>query len=233
LTYVPYPEGGTKPNREQCLRQNEDPDEVRTERANVVDAALALLLIILYWGFVIANIFKIKRETRKAPHFSPTTKEEKPLRLGWQVVVLGLVTQPVVLLLTREPWLVFRPLQALDRTAFSVLGTLFVIAGVLGTRQCYRAMGRHWNMWIDPEQQSPLIDRGPYRLVRHPIYAFQMLVSVGIWCLVPTPFLLAIVLLNAVCIWIKSSGEERYLLGSHGDAYRDYLGRTGRFFPKF
>ena len=199
----------------------------------MVDAALALLLIILYWGLVVANVLKIKRETRKAPHLSPTTKEERPLRLGWQVVVLGLFAQPLVLLMTGEPWLLFRPFEALDRTAFSVLGIFLVIAGLLGTRQCYLVMGRHWNMWIDPSHQSPLIDRGPFRWVRHPIYAFQMLVSVGIWCLLPTPFLLGIVLLNAVCIWIKSSGEERYLLTSHGDAYRDYLSRTGRFFPRF
>jgi protein-S-isoprenylcysteine O-methyltransferase Ste14 len=198
----------------------------------VVDAALALVLIIFYWGVVVANVFKIKRETNKAPHISPTTKEEKPLQLGWRVVVLGLAAQPLVILLAREPWLLFRPLETFDPTAFSVVGTLLVIAGIIGTRRCYVVMGRHWNMWIDPSQEGPLIDRGPYRRVRHPIYAFQILVSVGIWCLIPTPFLLGIVLLNAVCIWIKSSGEERFLLEGHGDIYRDYLSRTGRFFPK-
>jgi len=199
----------------------------------VVDAALALALIIVYWGIVVANVLTIKRETAKAPQISPTIKEEKPLQLGWRVIVLGFVTQPLVIFLVRDPWILFQPLEAFDQTAFSIFGAFLALAGIIGTRQCYVAMGRHWNMWIDPLQESPLIDRGPYRWVRHPIYAFQMLVSVGIWCLIPTLFLLGIVLLNAVCIWIKSSGEERFLVRSHGDAYRGYLSRTGRFFPKF
>jgi protein-S-isoprenylcysteine O-methyltransferase Ste14 len=202
------------------------------EITRVIDAALALLFVILYWGLVVANVVNIKGDTGKAPRIFPKTKEEKPLQLGWRVVVLGLLAQPLILLAIREPWPFFRPIELIDHAALFVLGSVLVVVGILGTRRCYAVMGRHWNMWIDPQQESPLIDAGPFRRVRHPIYAFQMLVSTGIWCLLPTPFLMVIVLVNGVCIWMKASNEERYLTHRHGDAYRDYLSRTGRFFPK-
>ncbi len=198
----------------------------------MADAALALVLPLLYWGMVLSNTLKVKRETGKQPVFSPSQKEEIPLRFGWHLVIAGLIAQPLLLLSPIDLWSLFRPVAALDRMDLAILGGLFAVIGLAGTRWCHLAMGRHWKMWIDPSSQSPIIDQGPYRWMRHPIYSFQVMISVGMWCLIPTPFLIGVIVLHLVCVKIKSSGEERHLVETHGEAYRSYQARTGRFFPK-
>ena len=199
----------------------------------MLEAAIALLLVIAYWGYVVSNVFRVKREAGKAPSLTPGTKEEKVLQLGWQMIVAGQLIQPLAVLLIRDPWWLFRPAPGLDAGWLSVMGGLLMIAGLLGTRWSYLAMGRHWSMWIDREQPGVLIQSGPYRWVRHPIYAFQILVSVGLCCLLSTPFLLCVVGLNLACIWKKVQAEENHLLDAHQDDYRAYMARTGRFFPRF
>jgi protein-S-isoprenylcysteine O-methyltransferase Ste14 len=72
---------------------------------------------------------------------------------------------------------------------------------------------------------------GPFRSVRNPIFTGTSLTWVGIALLVPNP------------ITIVGPGspsphrvqvrlvEEPYLRRVHGDAYRAYAARTGRFLP--
>ena len=181
---------------------------------------------------VLSNTFKVKRETGKQPGFSPTKKEEKHLRPGWHLVIAGLIAQPLLLLAPIDLWTLFRPVAALDGAGLAIIGSLIAVIGLAGTRWCHQAMGRHWKMWIDPSSQSPIVDQGPYRWMRHPIYSFQVIISVGMWCLIPTPFLAGVIALHLVCVKIKASGEESHLVEIHGEAYRCYQARTGRFFPK-
>jgi protein-S-isoprenylcysteine O-methyltransferase Ste14 len=57
-----------------------------------------------------------------------------------------------------------------------------------------------------------------------------MLTGAGL--LLPTPVSLAILVIHTVCCVAKAADEEAYLRTVLGEEYRDYLSRTGRFFPK-
>lgn len=97
-----------------------------------------------------------------------------------------------------------------------------------------------WSLWCNrpgnfrvsplPHPQGQLIRTGPYRYVRHPMYASLLLFAAG--CVVgyqTLPSLLAGLLLWAV-LWVKAWREEQLLL-SHFPAYRDYRAETGYFMP--
>lgn len=79
-----------------------------------------------------------------------------------------------------------------------------------------------------------LVTDGPYRHVRHPVYASLIAVGVGT-ALAFRSYLLvgvAAAYLGFSLWWVVA---EEKLLGStegFGDAYRAYASRTGRFFPK-
>lgn len=114
-----------------------------------------------------------------------------------------------------------------------VLGTGLACLGYAGTLWCYAALGNAWRIGINRKEKTVLIQHGPYRFVRHPIYLFQMVLLIGMISLLPTLFSLLILLIHFICIFIKALDEETYLLSIHDSQYREYLSRSGRFLPKW
>jgi protein-S-isoprenylcysteine O-methyltransferase Ste14 len=49
---------------------------------------------------------------------------------------------------------------------------------------------------------------------------------------VPTLPMLVVAIAHLVLNYLKARNEENHLLTVHGDLYRRYLARTGRFFPR-
>jgi protein-S-isoprenylcysteine O-methyltransferase Ste14 len=80
-------------------------------------------------------------------------------------------------------------------------------------------------------EKGELITDGPFRHVRHPIYALQRLLMLASLAIVPTWPMLALVLVHFVLTQVKARYEERQLTAVHGSVYRDYAERTGRFVP--
>jgi protein-S-isoprenylcysteine O-methyltransferase Ste14 len=79
-----------------------------------------------------------------------------------------------------------------------------------------------------------LVTRGPYAFVRHPVYGSFTLIAVGTAMVFRSYLVLG---LAVVCIvqavwWMHA--EEGLLASADGfgDAYRDYMARTGRFLPR-
>jgi len=75
-----------------------------------------------------------------------------------------------------------------------------------------------------------LVERGPYRWWRHPIYASNMYLA---WaCVIAYPFLITIAaaLLVTIGQTIRALLEERFLLATY-PAYSEYADQTKRFIP--
>lgn len=83
------------------------------------------------------------------------------------------------------------------------------------------------------ERLGPLIDTGPFSLVRNPLYIGNLLLWIGftiaaglIW-LVPAVIVLLVLEYHAIVRW-----EERLLDSRLGASYRDYLTRVPRWLPR-
>jgi protein-S-isoprenylcysteine O-methyltransferase Ste14 len=92
-------------------------------------------------------------------------------------------------------------------------------------------LGRNWSGFVTLKEDHELVQRGPYRFVRHPIYTgLQSMVlgtaiafgSLGAFIAVPLVFL---------SFWIKLSQEERLMLKQFPDDYPDYQRRVKRIIP--
>jgi protein-S-isoprenylcysteine O-methyltransferase Ste14 len=114
---------------------------------------------------------------------------------------------------------------------------LVVAAGVLVTvaGECIRLWGVHHIGAISrtrSDRLGPLIDTGPFALVRNPLYIGNILLWVGfalaarlVW-LAPIALVLLAAEYHAIVRW-----EESLLLDRMGEPYRDYLTRVGRWLP--
>lgn len=185
---------------------------------------------LVYWGGVLVQARRVRKQIGRTPNLKPKGAKERLLWLGWMLVVLGWILQPLWLRGTGSwtalPWVE-------ERAIPSAMGAALIVLGYAATLWCYAAMGAAWRIGIDQKGTSKLVRTGPYRTIRHPIYGFQMTMLAGAVLLLPTWTSLAILAIHYLCATIKAVDEERHLLGVFGEEYRDYMRQTGRFGPRF
>ena len=94
------------------------------------------------------------------------------------------------------------------------LPTLVQGAGLIGWAISLLALGRSFG--VVPADRG-LVRRGPYRFVRHPVYAFEALFFVGYAIAVPTPRTFAVLAVWAALQVVRMVREERIIEG-----YQEY-----------
>lgn len=144
------------------------------------------------------------------------------------VVALGaLVLAPIAALAGWvEPW------RAMDGPRAHLAGALLTVLGAAGTVWSQFAMGDAWRIGVDAGERTALVESGPFTWVRNPIFTSMGIGHAGMFLLVPNSIaaLAFIALIVALELQVRRV-EEPYLCATHGDAYRRYAARTGRFVP--
>lgn len=82
-----------------------------------------------------------------------------------------------------------------------------------------------------PQDGYPVFSDGPYRLVRHPIYAGGFLGAAGLVLVAPAWPVLVVLAVLAASLWLLLGIEEYELLSRYGRAYEDYCTTTPRLIP--
>jgi len=186
---------------------------------------------IVYWAGVFIQARRVRRHIGRSPNLQPRSAKEKLLWAGWLLVILVWIVQPF-LAGSGRVFSLWRLIPSILTPLGLGFGILLVLAGYVATLWCYAIMGDTWRIGIDQNEKNPLVTRGPYRLVRHPIYLFQIVMLAGVALLLPTCLSLIVLIFHVVCVLIKAADEESYLITVHGKTYRDYLSRTGRLLPR-
>jgi protein-S-isoprenylcysteine O-methyltransferase Ste14 len=78
-----------------------------------------------------------------------------------------------------------------------------------------------------------LIETGPYRFVRHPVYTGYLALLLGSGVASLNVCLLLLWPVSLLGILIQAASEEQVLRGRFGQDYERYVGRTGRLVPRF
>jgi protein-S-isoprenylcysteine O-methyltransferase Ste14 len=95
-----------------------------------------------------------------------------------------------------------------------------------------RAIGKNVTRTVVTRADHELVTSGPYRFIRHPLYTAGSMLFIGLGLLAANWFMLAAWTLAFAFILIRTPKEEAKLIETFGDAYREYLARTGRYLPK-
>lgn len=192
---------------------------------------IVFLSAIIYWGGVIINAWRVRRHIGRSPNLRPKTFKERLLWVSWFIIISGWAGQPFLVERFIDSAL-FLFIPGFFHQAGILLGTFFVLSGYAGTLWCYRTLGNSWRIGVNKKERTVLVQNGPYRFVRHPIYSFQILILIGVACLLPTLFSFLLIALHFISSAIKAADEETYLIQTHGNGYKEYYERTGRFLPK-
>ena len=105
-------------------------------------------------------------------------------------------------------------------------------AGVLVMWWARLHLGRLWSGSVARKADHPLIDTGPYAIVRHPIYTGLLVSLVATVCVRTTAETLAGVLILATGIYVKARTEETFLRDQLGpQTYDAYARRVPMLVP--
>lgn len=133
----------------------------------------------------------------------------------------------LALILSFVPWL----LIPIPRLALNLGTALVVVAGLL-RRACFRALGQYFTAAVVVRPGQPVVQSGPYRLVRHPGYTAAFLLYLGLGLALGSWLSLALVFFTACYVYSRRvRAEEQALLATLGKPYRLYMQRTWRFVP--
>ena len=94
------------------------------------------------------------------------------------------------------------------------------------------SLGKNLTDTVVTRKEATLVTHGPYRWVRHPFYVTAALLMASATVLTANWLigLSSVVVLGLLAI--RTPKEEQMLVERFGQQYRDYMARTGRFFPR-
>lgn len=112
------------------------------------------------------------------------------------------------------------------------LGGATIALATAGTFAAQLTMASSWRIGVDERERTELVTGGMFAIVRNPIFSLMVLASIGFALACPTPLALLAPPLLALGLALQVRlVEEPYLARTHGDAYREYARRVGRFLP--
>ena len=127
---------------------------------------------------------------------------------------------------------VLNPISALDEGFVQAAGIVLATVGLAVTLAAQWAMGDSWRVGVDPGERTELVTRGPFSVVRNPIYSGVVPFFAGVALLVPNPVAIGGFALLIAGLELQTRlVEEPYLRQVHGSSYAEYAARVGRFVP--
>jgi len=121
---------------------------------------------------------------------------------------------------------------AIRRTIFSdSVGVAICALGLSVAIWSRKVLGAEWSQDVELKKAHKLVERGPYKFMRHPIYTAHLLMGLG--TSVASGLLVAFAGLASLAVgfWIKLKQEERLLLRGFPDEYPAYKARVKALIP--
>jgi len=170
-----------------------------------------------YWMISARGVKPARRReslTSRASHFVPL------------VAAAALLAAPEL----PDGWLTRRWLP--PSAGGTLAGAALTVLGLALTVWARIVLGTNWSGTVTVKQDHTLVCRGPYRMVRHPIYTGLLLAFAGSALARGEWRGLLAVSIAWLALWRKWRLEERWMAETFGPAYSDYAARTPAVFPR-
>lgn len=111
-------------------------------------------------------------------------------------------------------------------------GVTLILSGSLLRRYCFSTLGKYFTGDVRARADQPVIRTGPYTLIRHPSYTAGIMMFAGIGLALGNWVSFALVTVGAIATYAyRVAIEERALLATIGEPYRDFMKDRKRFIP--
>ena len=122
-----------------------------------------------------------------------------------------------------------RPSVAASPLRLAAGGLLYLLGFGL-TVHAQLSMGDAWRIGVQEGERTELRTDGPFRWCRNPIFGAMLITALAVVVWVPLAIVAWLALWGGLQLQVRGV-EEPHLLRVHGDRYRAYAARAGRFWP--
>lgn len=184
--------------------------------------------LVLFTGVGISSYYRRKADRDTGEKISRAVDGSVMMtliRLGGLLLWLS----PLVYLINPR-WMAWSKLGLPDGVRW--LGVVIGVLCVFGIYWLFSSIGSGITPTSATRKQHSLVTSGPYHWVRHPLYTIGSSMFIALGMMTDSWFIAGLGILTFILMAIRTPKEEANLIEKFGDEYRDYMKRTGRFFPK-
>jgi len=163
--------------------------------------------------------------TRRSRSKTGTKQDRSTLGIIWLVIAVSVMAGFFVALN-------FRAAALPHGRMFASAGLVLFVAGLVLRWWAIITLGHFFTVDVTIEKDHQLVERGPFRIVRHPSYAGVLLAFVGLALSLGNWAALLVILLPIGAAFIhRMNVEEDALSRALGPRYSEYMKRTKRLVP--
>jgi protein-S-isoprenylcysteine O-methyltransferase Ste14 len=198
---------------------------VISEAPYVAQKGAFYVVIVCWW------LFALTFWLRKRPPRAQEAKRDRTSLIGLFLQAVAYFSVGFYPLQQRQ----FSPVKSGSRVlewGLAVLTVAIALASVWLVNAAAQRLGKQWALAARLVEGHTLIQDGPYRFVRNPIYTgmFGMLLATGMVAAQWIPLLVAIVLF-AAGTYIRIRSEERLLRQAFGSDFEEYARNVPALIP--
>lgn len=180
------------------------------------------ILWVIYFG---VRLF-FQRRIKGAREY--TIINERQEKLLFSLFALAFLLLPLYFL---TPWIDFASMHLPLWIRWG--GWIIVCLGIFLFGWAHQALGQNWTAILALSKEHEMVQNGPYRYVRHPMYSAFFIIGIG-FTLLSANWLIGIIYLAPLLVMYitRVELEEKMMTERFGEPYREYMKRTGRLFPR-
>jgi protein-S-isoprenylcysteine O-methyltransferase len=163
--------------------------------------------------------------TRRSRSKTGTKQDRSTLRIIWLVIAVSVMSGVFI---AHH----FRAAELPQERMLVRLAVALFVAGLILRWWAIITLGRFFTVDVTIEKDHELVERGPFRIVRHPSYTGVLLAFVGVALSLRNWVALLVILLPIGTAFIhRMNVEEDALSRALGPRYAEYIKRTKRLVP--
>ena len=182
---------------------------------------LALAVLAIFYGIYFSKMLVQKRHGIRTHQIG--RRKEKTLHTIEMLMGIATLGAPAAQLLSIAlGWSCLSANARFTGFCIGMLGNLIFLASVL-------CMKDSWRAGIPDQDKTALVTTGLYRFSRNPAFLGFDFMYMGVLLMYCNPLTAAFTLFAMVMLHLQILQEERYLTGTFGAAYQEYMAQVYRY----
>jgi protein-S-isoprenylcysteine O-methyltransferase Ste14 len=166
-------------------------------------------IFIIYW---IVAAFRVKRTVEK--------------QAGWWRIQILLIAAAIAFFMIRHDAILWS-----YTLTIGIIADIVTLIGLIIILWARTVLGGNWSTTAVLKENQELIQSGPYRYVRHPIYSGLMLMVLGVAIFYGRAIGFVAFTISFIASWFRARQEEKLLTKHFPEEYPNYKKRVKAFIP--